>query len=59
LFEHGGVNTGYCNWWVFFDDGRSVAVMTNTCTTTQVESQIVQNLCRALGWPCGSPGFLP
>ncbi len=59
LYEHGGINFGFVSWWLFFDDGRSIVVMSNTRTAYSLQVQIVWNICRGLGWPCTQPGFLP
>lgn len=50
MFEHSGVNYGFCTQWLFFSDGRAIAAMDNGCRGAAFRA--ARALCRELGWTC-------
>ncbi len=55
FFEHGGANYGLCGHVAFFDDGRAVAAMDNSCEGGSPIA--IGVLCRELSWPCAGPNL--
>jgi CubicO group peptidase (beta-lactamase class C family) len=55
-FQHGGVNDGFVNLMMAFENGEGAVIMTNGARGGPLANEIMRSIATEYHWPAGQPG---